>query len=108
VALLSEEEPYTDDQLGAFLRNHRHGIEGLAGIVAAPPATVREPLSLLTASGLAEELLRLIELAEAPAAPRALRVAVINASYDGLLAIVDLVKSHTELSKVPRGPSAGA
>jgi serine protease inhibitor len=92
----------TDEQLAALLRNHRAGIEEANSLILNPELPAREPLGLLTARDLGAALVSLLDLAEAPEASRTLKIHVINASYDGILAMIDLVKSHSALPKVPR------
>jgi len=69
-------------------------------LVERPPGRVIDPASLETASDLLRSALASLDLPR-PQSPRA-AVTDINLAYAALLAVIDLVKSHTEVPRVPR------
>lgn len=81
-------------------RSLRDDLVAAQDLVDRPGGAVRDPASLETAS----ELLRwtLVRLdSPAPHTAGALG-ADVNLAYAALLAVIDLVKSHTEVPRVPR------
>jgi hypothetical protein len=103
VSILLAGTDATDQQLADVLDDHEKGIDGMLQLLGDPDTNVRPPLGLLTASDLGRDLLELLKLARVSGSDRALRVATVNLSYDGMLAMIDLLKSHSDLPKVPRG-----
>ena len=100
--ILSPDGSYAPDQLEAWLRDHRTGLQGLLPLLEQPAGEEGDPLSLMTARDLARDLIALITLAESAPDDLARRIAVVNSSYDGLLAVIDLYKTHAGLPTVPR------
>jgi hypothetical protein len=96
----------SDAELTRMIREHRVGIEEIVEWASAPATTVGPPLSILTLSDLGRDLLALCDHALTPEAPRGLRLLVVDVSYDGMLALIDLKKSHSDLPKVPRSGKA--
>jgi hypothetical protein len=82
----------------------REDLAQTLGFVDAPGARVLDPASLETA----RELLRsALALLERPGARDSRALAdEANLAYAVLIAAIDLVKSHTELPRVPKGRSA--
>jgi hypothetical protein len=68
--------------------------------VERPPGRVIDPASLETAADLLNSTLATLDR-PGPRSPTA-AVADINLAYATLVAVIDLVKSHTEGPKVPR------
>jgi hypothetical protein len=96
----------SDVELARMIREHREGIQGIVELAKSPEVAIDPPLSLLTISDLGRDLLALCDLALVPEATRATREIAVDASYDGMLALMDLIKSHSELPKVPRSRTA--
>ncbi|HEV2316985.1 MAG TPA: hypothetical protein VGV89_05355 [Thermoplasmata archaeon] len=98
----------TDAQLAQMLQDHREAIEEFVRRAEAPTGKVDAPLSLRTVADLGRDLLVLCDVAARPETPRPLREAIVDVSYDGMLALIDLTKSHTDAPKVPRPSRASS
>jgi hypothetical protein len=87
--------------LAQLLAGLRESLEETRELIEAPPARVLDPASLATAL----ELVRSAEaLLDRPGARDARTLAdEANLAYAVMLASIDLVKSHTEMPRVPRG-----
>lgn len=81
-------------------RSLREDLVAAQELVDRPGGTVRDPASIETASELLRSTLVRLD-APAPRTAGALS-ADVNLAYASLLAVIDLVKSHTEVSRVPR------
>ncbi|MFY9716892.1 MAG: hypothetical protein WAK40_03025 [Thermoplasmata archaeon] len=91
--------------LAELRRSLREDLGETRSLVDAPGARVVDPLSLVTARDLLESALALLD---APGDRDPRRAAdEANLAYATLLAVIDLVKSHTELPRVPRGKGTG-
>jgi hypothetical protein len=86
----------------------REEIAELLGRLPSVVPRTGESFSLRTAIDLGGDLVSMIDLTGPSEARRELRIRVLNTAYDGQLAMIDLLKSHSALPKVPRGPSAPA
>ncbi len=99
--ILFGESAVTDAQLDEMLEDFRSGLTGRIDLADTLAADGKDPLSFLTARDLAGELVRLIDLARAPGAVRELKIRAVNVAYEGFLAVVDLVKTHSGGPTVP-------
>jgi hypothetical protein len=82
-------------------RSLRNDLAETRSLVDAPGARVLDPSSLVTARDLLDSTLALLD---GPGVRDPQRLAdEANVAYATLLAVIDLVKSHTELPRVPRG-----
>jgi len=87
--------------LEELLRSLREDLEATSELVDQPIAAVRDPASLETASELLQSTLAQLDL-PGPRTEVAL-TAEVNLAYATMVAVIDLVKSHTNVPKVPRG-----
>lgn len=81
-------------------RSFREDLAGLRELVREPGGKIREPASLETANELLSSTLAVLEL-PGHRAPEAM-VSEVNLAYATLVAVIDLVKSHSEVPLVPR------
>lgn len=97
--LVLDPESYSSAALEALLASLQEDLAGTEEMFRAPIGRVRDPASI----ALAEELVRSARtLVELPAATdRAVLAARANLAYAVMLAAVDLVKSHSDVPKVP-------
>ena len=88
------------ETLQAMHAEMREELTGLLEEIRHPPARVRDPASLLTA----EELLRstMAILTRPGSRPAAEIGDEINLGYGVLIATIDLLKSHTDVPRVPQ------
>jgi len=100
VPLLFDDSALSPEVLRALHRSLREDLEGTVALTQAPPETVRDPASIETASELLRTTLALLNL-PGPRTEAALR-AEVNLAYSTLLAVIDLIKSHTDVPRVPR------
>ena len=77
-------------------------LPGLASMVLEPKGAVRDPASLATALELLDSARAVVD-GPAPS-DRAELLRRTNLAYAVLLAVIDLVKSHTDVPRVPQGP----
>ncbi len=82
----------------------RTDLTDLESMIAEPRGAVRDPASLTTAAELLHGARTLLE--GRPPADRNELAARTNLAYGVLLAVIDLVKSHTDGPRVPQGPAA--
>ncbi|MHB8351497.1 MAG: hypothetical protein ACYDFT_02215 [Thermoplasmata archaeon] len=99
--LLAADSSLPDEVVVAILRNHRSSIQALSEPMRSSESSGDAPYRFATAIDLGQESLGLLTLAEAPGAPRELRIATANLSAAVLLAMVDLFKTHAGLPQVP-------
>jgi hypothetical protein len=104
--LLDPSSDLSDRHLDELLAQQARTLEEVLALAARPDVEIHGPLSALAIRELGASLVALVRHVEAPGTPRGLRLAVLNASADGAVALIDLIKAHSDLSKVPRGPSA--
>ncbi len=86
--------------LAELLRSLRQDLEETAEIVHPPAERVRDPASLATAAELLESA-RALLARPSDAGPKEVALRA-NLAYAVLIAVIDLVKSHTDYPKVPR------
>ena len=97
--LVLDPERHSRASLEALVRSLRSDLEELRGPVGHPRGAVLDPASLETARGLLEAALATL----ARPGPRNRRRLAdeANLAYATLLAVIDLVKSHTDVPRVP-------
>lgn len=100
--LVLDPRSLSEKALRELLQSLRRDLEETAGFVEQPPGTVRDPASLTTAAELLRSTLATLDLPGRRS--REALAAEINLAYATLAAVIDLVKSHTEVPLVPRGP----
>lgn len=81
----------------------REDLEATSELVRHPAGPVRDPASLVTAAELLRSTLTLLDL-PGPRSPEVL-VAEVNLAYSTMVSAIDLVKSHTDVPRVPRNRS---
>ena len=86
--------------LDELRRSLRADLEETRELVLHPPGTVVDPASLETARELLRSTLQTLEGSEPRSAAR--KAADVNLAYATMLAVIDLVKSHTDAPRVPR------
>ncbi len=97
--LVLEPDRLPEPILKELLRSLRDDLTETERMVQDPPGRVLDPASLATASDLLQSVRSILE--RAPGADRADLAAESNLAYATLLAVVDLVKSHTDVPRVP-------
>lgn len=88
------------DVLEDLRRSLRDDLAEAGELVHHPAGKVLDPGSLETASELVRSALARLD-APGPRSPEALG-ADVNLAYAALVAVIDLVKSHTDVPRVPR------
>ncbi|MGI0053198.1 MAG: hypothetical protein ACREC5_03730 [Thermoplasmata archaeon] len=101
MALLPEDTALPEEQIEAILRQHRGMLLECARLFGDPTKTALHPLVIRTALDLGLESVALLDLAEAPGASRALRIASANLSSSAAIALIDLYKTHSGIPSVP-------
>lgn len=104
MALVAEDSTISPEVLRELFVSLRDDLAGLEESIDHPRGRVLDPASLRTAS----ELLRAAQAELAgpiPVEPERLGRGA-NLAYGVLLAVIDLVKSHTDGPKVPRSSKA--
>ena len=108
--LVREPERLPETVLVELLRSLRHDLEESEALVQVPPARVHDPASLETAADLLRSARAVLDRPR-PGASRQELAEAANLAYAVVLAVTDLVKSHTDLPKVPpprpRAPGTG-
>jgi hypothetical protein len=101
--LVLEPNTLSEPVLQELVRSLTDDLTGSLEMVRHPPGPIRDPSSLETAENLLTSALALLRR-PGPRNPAEL-AAEANLAYAALLAAIDLVKSHTDIPRVPRGPS---
>ena len=104
--LILEPDRYPSTALEELVRSLREDLEGTLEHVRKPRGRVLDPASLETAETLGRAALAVLD-GPAPADP-AEWARRANLAYATLLAVIDLVKSHTDVPRVPRGRAASS
>ena len=99
--LVLEPSRIPEETLRELLRSLREDLAATVELVQQPPAVVRDPASIETAGDLLRSTTAMLDL-PGPRTRGAL-VAEVNSAYATLVAVIDLVKSHTDVPRVPRG-----
>ncbi len=86
-------------------RSLREDLEATSELVEHPGGAVRDPASIVTAKELLRSTLAILDLP----GRRNLQVLVaeVNLTYSTMVAVIDLVKSHTDVPPVPRARPKG-
>ena len=101
--LIEEPDRWTTERLRPMLANFHEELVELAQMMREPPRRPPlDPLGLLTAQGLAGAAAELAREAQADGLSPRLQVAAVNVAYEATVASIDLMKSHSAGSKVPR------
>jgi hypothetical protein len=98
--LILDSSSISGEVLRELHRSLREDLEATRELVRDPNGTVLDPVSLETAGELLRSTLALLAL-PGPRDPEAL-AAEVNLAYATLLSVIDLVKSHTNVPRVPR------
>jgi hypothetical protein len=89
----------SDNVLHELVRSLRENLREVEALVEHPRGAVRDPASLVTALDLVRSTLSLLDR---PGTPDRDRLAAdANLAYATMLAAIDIVKSHTEVPRVP-------
>ncbi len=92
---------HAGDRLVEMERSFREDLTGTLELVRQPRGRVLDPMSLRTAEELLTTTLALSEALAADGSDPARTAGLINVQYAVLLAAIDLVKSHTDVPRVP-------
>ena len=101
--LILDPSAYATEQLQELERSLRTELEELRPSVSNPKGTVHDPASLGTADDLLAAVLTLAAAGEPGNTSAAHSARLANLEYATLLAVVDLLKSHKDMPKVPVG-----
>jgi hypothetical protein len=93
---------YTLEQLRKLLADQREGLTEYVELLHDPPAKVRDPASLRTAIDLLNDTIQAIDRLDPATAERSALAAGANLGYSSMLAAIDIWKSHSDVSWVPR------
>ena len=104
--LVLDPERLTPAHLEELARSLAEDLADLTGAIDAPRGRVRDPASLVTARELLEAVRAVVDRPGARSASD--RAAEANLSYAAMLAVIDLVKSHTDQPIVPAARKPGA
>ena len=106
MSLVDDPEALPPTVLAELLSRLKEDLEETRGYVAAPKGRVLDPMSLRTA----RELVDAADALLGRPGPRDVRrqADVANLVYAVMLAAIDLVKSHTDVPRVPRGRAPAA
>jgi hypothetical protein len=86
-------------------RSLREDLEATSELVEQPAGAVRDPASIVTAKELLRSTLAVLDL-PGRRSPEAL-AAEVNLTYSTMVSVIDLVKSHTDVPRVPRARPKG-
>jgi hypothetical protein len=103
--LVSEPPSLSVEILQALLRSLREDLEETHELVLHPQGAVRDPVSLSTAAELLRSTRAILDH-PGPRTPEAL-AAEVNLAYATMVAAIDLLKSHTDVPRVPRARPRG-
>ena len=111
MSIVKDPTRWDSDRLASLIREQSELLRQLSREMREQGGAWRDPGSRLTAEELVEDVLRLGVGALARGSDRADPTAhlgdIANVQYGAMLAAIDLLKSHVDLPKVPRRPSAG-
>ncbi len=100
MTLIPEGSAIDEAKLREILRSLEEDLRELEGSVQSPVGPVLDPSSLRTAAELLEGTRAMLERPGDRSREALLRE--VNLAYATSLAVIDIVKSHTATSKVPR------
>ncbi len=98
--LLFEDGNYTPETLTELLQELTTELEETRQLIQSPRGPVRDPVSLGTADALVVSVLD--EIRREGSTDPAVLIRRANLAYATLLATIDLVKSHTDVPRVPQ------
>jgi hypothetical protein len=98
--LIQDPNAFPRSTLVELRKSLRNDLEETRELIDQPVGRVLDPASLETANELLRSTLARLDLLVPTDAPAL--AADINIAYATLLAVIDLVKSHTDVPKVPR------
>ena len=101
--LLDPSSDLPDEQLDPMIGGHVTAIGGLIARLEDPEFVAKEPLPIRTAVDLGRDTLAIIARASGPGVERATKIALVNLAYSTMQAMIDMMKMHSDLPKVPRG-----
>jgi hypothetical protein len=104
VTLVNDPERYSESLLDELVRSLRTDLDDVEEMVREPRGRVLDPASLVTAGELLQGAKAMLD--RAGARTRAERAAEANLAYATMLAVIDLVKSHTDVPRVPASRKA--
>ncbi len=99
MALVSDPERLPAAVLDDLVRSLRADLADTEEMITSPRGRVLDPASLLTAQELLTAAVQVLDRAGARTPSE--RAGEANLAYATLLAVIDLVKSHTDVPKVP-------
>jgi hypothetical protein len=99
MALVSEPDRMPEPVLRELVRSLREDLQESAAMIAEPRGRVLDPASLRTAAELLEAARATLD--RPGERTRAELAADANLAYATMVALIDLVKSHTDVPKVP-------
>jgi hypothetical protein len=99
MALVQEWDRLPEPVLEELVKSLRTDLDEVTEMVRAPRGRVLDPASLQTAEELIVSALAVLD--RAGPRSRADRAAEANLAYATMLAVIDLVKSHTDVPRVP-------
>jgi len=104
--LVFDPDRYSERSLAELVRSLRQDLVEVEELTAHPHGRVLDPASLETARDLVQSALAVT--GRAGTRSRAELAADANLAYATMLAVIDLVKSHTEVPRVPRARKSSA
>ncbi|MGA8663932.1 MAG: hypothetical protein WB809_02535 [Thermoplasmata archaeon] len=99
MSLVNDPESLPESVLEELVRSLRTDLEETEELVRSPRGRVLDPASLLTAAELIHGAKGVLD--RPGPRTRAERGAEANLAYAVMLSVIDLVKSHTDVPKVP-------
>lgn len=103
--LVGDPSSFSVPVLEELLRSLREDLEETSELVNHPTGAVRDPASLVTAAELLRSTLAVLDV-PGPCTREAL-AAEVNLAYATMVSVIDLVKSHTDVPRVPRARPKG-
>jgi hypothetical protein len=98
--LILDPAAYSETALADLVREFSEGLRDLRATVDAPEGKVLDPASLVAARELLDAALRRMD--PVATADRVVLAAQVNLGYATMIATIDLVKSHTDVPRVPQ------
>jgi hypothetical protein len=103
--LVNDPSSFSVPVLKELLRSLRDDLAATAELVDHPTGAVRDPASLVAATELLRATLAVLDL---PGRRTSQTLAAeVNLAYATMVSVIDLVKSHTDVPRVPRARPKG-
>ncbi|HLM92121.1 MAG TPA: hypothetical protein VK424_08800 [Thermoplasmata archaeon] len=99
MSLVNEPDRLPEAVLDELVRSLRADLEETEDLVRSPKGRVLDPASLVTAGELIEGARAVLD--RSGPRSKAERAAEANLAYAVMLSVIDLVKSHTDVPRVP-------